>query len=331
MKVTIARLRSNVTYTGFNNHTLDPYFYCLENWMKTRPDLEFQTYNMSFDEKHKPSRTLQESDCWIIPSEAEFRYHGEPIQMNPKDLATSEKHMEELKPYIEGKHIIMLRSDRGDTEELYRNETFNGINLASFTTIDEIDFSGNIHGLRYHFVSKMHNFISDSYLPTKDFAYWGRMKADANDRQKFIRTLFRDKDISNVLIGGFPSGVVRDHRWVRDWNKLFGILKDARCTVCFNWKDPTATTSRYIEALAVGLIPFVWGEYDINNTYKILDWQRINSFEDFKEKSISLRVGYNTLLKEIRENYLSVLLSADDYKNEFNKKINKTLDKYNGM
>jgi len=25
--------------------------------------------------------------------------------------------MEELKPYIEGKHIIMLRSDRADTEK----------------------------------------------------------------------------------------------------------------------------------------------------------------------------------------------------------------------
>ena len=95
MKVTIARLRSNVTYTGFNNHTLDPYFYCLVNWMETRPDLEFQTYNMSFDAKQKPKRTLQESDYWIIPSEAEFRYHGVPIQMNPKDLATSQKCMDE--------------------------------------------------------------------------------------------------------------------------------------------------------------------------------------------------------------------------------------------
>ena len=282
MKVTIARLRSNVTYTGFNNHTLDPYFYCLVSWMETRPDLEFQTYNMSFDAKQKPKRTLQESDYWIIPSEAEFRYHGE-LQMNPKDL-----------------------------------ETFKGVNIASFTTIDEIDFSGNIHGLRYHFVSKMHNFLTDSCVPKNDFAYWGRMKTDANDRQTFIRKLYRDKDLTQILIGGFPSGVVRDYRWVRDWNKLFAILKDARCTVCFNWKDPTATTSRYVESLAVGLIPFVWGEYDINNTYRISDWQRVNSFEEFKTKCLTLREGYDTLLKEIRENYFLVLMSRDDYKKQFN-------------
>ena len=324
MKVTIARLRSNVTYTGFNNHTLDPYFYCLVNWMKSRPDLEFQTYNMSFDAKQKPKRTLQESDYWIIPSEAEFRYHGE-LQMNPKDLETSQKYMDELKPYIEGKNIIMLRSDRADTEELYRNETFKGVNIASFTTIDEIDFSGNIHGLRYHFVSKMHNFLTDSCEPKNDFAYWGRMKTDANDRQKFIRKLYRDKDLTQILIGGFPSGVIRDYKWVRDWNKLFAILKDARCTVCFNWKDPTATTSRYVESLAVGLIPFVWGEYDINNTYRISDWQRVNSFEEFKTKCLTLREGYDTLLKEIRENYFLVLMSRDDYKKQFNEMMNSRI------
>ena len=44
------------------------------------------------------------------------------------------------------------------------------------------------------------------------------------------------------------------------------------------------------------------GEYDINNTYRILDWQRVNSFEEFKTKCLTLREGYDTLLKEIREN-----------------------------
>ena len=171
----------------------------------------------------------------------------------------------------------------------------------------------------------MHNFLTDSCVPKNDFAYWGRMKTDANDRQKFIRKLYRDKDLTQILIGGFPSGVIRDYRWVRDWNKLFAILKDARCTVCFNWKDPTATTSRYVESLAVGLIPFVWGEYDINNTYRISDWQRVNSFEEFKTKCLTLREGYDTLLKEIRENYFLVLMSRDDYKKQFNEMMNSRI------
>ena len=64
----------------------------------------------------------------------------------------------------------------------------------------KIDFSGNIHGLRYHFLSKMHTPLSDWYEPTKDFAYWGRMKRDKNRREKFIRQVHRDKDISQILI-----------------------------------------------------------------------------------------------------------------------------------
>ena len=130
----------------------------------------------------------------------------------------------------------------------------------------------------------MHNFLTDSCEPKNDFAYWGRMKTDANDRQKFIRKLYRDKDLTQILIGGFPSGVIRDYRWVRDWNKLFAILKDARCTVCFNWKDPTATTSRYVESLAVGLIPFVWGEYDINNSPEKCLQEMIKAIKESKGK-----------------------------------------------
>ena len=58
----------------------------------------------------------------------------------------------------------MWRSDRGDTEELYRNETFKGIKLKSFHTIDEIDFSGNIHGMKYHFIQTLKTLLSTSHL-----------------------------------------------------------------------------------------------------------------------------------------------------------------------
>ena len=47
-----------------------------------------------------------------------------------------------------------------------------------------------------------------------------------------------------------------------------------------------------------------------------------NAPAEFKDKCLTLKEGYETLLKEIRENYFSVLLSPDDYKNEFNKMMN---------
>ena len=110
MKVTIARLRSNVTYTGFNNHTLDPYFYCLVNWMETRPDLEFQTYNMSFDEKQKPKRTLQESDYWIIPSDAEYMYHDKVRSLDPRDIEKSNKKIKELKKIMNNNNLTLAQA-----------------------------------------------------------------------------------------------------------------------------------------------------------------------------------------------------------------------------
>ena len=70
--------------------------------------------------------------------------------------------------------------------------------------------------------------------------------------------------------------------------------------MCFNWLDQTATTSRYPEALSVGMIPFVWQNYDENNTYNIDSWQRITDYDMLKDKMMQLR---NDALKL---NYLNI-------------------------
>ena len=130
-----------------------------------------------------------------------------------------------------------------------------------------------------------------------------------------------------MLIGGFPSGVIRNSKWIKDWNKFYHMIEPARTTLCFNWKDATATTSRYPEALSVGIIPFVWKDYDINNTYEIDDFQRVSSFEQLKERIIYLKDKntFNSKLAEYRNNYKKVLLSEKEYYEQFNKMMNKGL------
>ena len=326
MKITIARIRSNVTYNGPLETVLDSFFENYVKWMKANLQHEYDTYNVSFG-KNRPKRTpetIDWADVIVIPSDSEFRYHGE-LQMNPKDLAKSESHMEQIRPYFEGKTVIMFRSDRGDTEELYRNETLKGVNLKSFHTIDEVDFSGNIHGMKYHFIQKLQSTILISADKTIDFAYWGKMKpSEKNEREKTIRQIYKDKDISTMLIGGFPSGVVRQSKWIKDWNKFYHMIEPANATLCFNWKDPTATTSRYPEALSVGIIPFVWKDYDCNNTYRISDFQRVQSFEELKERVIHLRDEntFNSKLSEYRNNYAEVLLSEYEYFKQFSDMMN---------
>ncbi len=328
MKITIARIRSNVTYHGPLETVLDSFFENYVKWRDSNPQHEYDTYNVSFnnDRPKRTPETIKWADVIVIPSDSEFRYHGE-LQMNPKDLAKSESHMEQIRPYFEDKTIIMFRSDRGDTEELYRNETLKGVNLKSFHTIDETDFSGNIHGMKYHFLQELQSSVLIPADKTIDFGYWGKMKpSEKNEREKTIRQIYRDKDISTMLVGGFPSGVQRQSKWVKDWKKLFFMIEPSRSTLCFNWKDPTATTSRYPEALSVGIVPFVWKDYDINNTYLIDDFQRVNSFEELKEKVLTLRKNCGTLVKEYRNNYKKVLLSEEEYLKLFSEKMNFALD-----
>ena len=325
MNITIARLRSFVKYEGPLETVLDSFFENYVKWMKDHPEYNYDTYNCSFDGT-RPKRTpetIEWADVIVIPSDSEFRYHGE-LQMNPKDLAKSQSHIEKIAPYFEGKTVIMFRSDRGDTEELYRNFL---PNIKNFITIDEVDFSGNIHGMKYHFIQRLKNPLSEMLYEGKsiDFGYWGRMK-HGNDREKTIRQIYRS-ELSTVMIGGFPSGIQRQSKWIKDWNKLHPMLEPARATLCFNWLDETATTSRYPEALSIGIVPFVWQNYDVNNTYNIDPWQRVNTSEEFIEKTLMLRDESfrEDKLEEFRNNYKKVLLSEDEYFLEFSKRMDEAL------
>ena len=295
--------------------------------MRRNPQHKYDTYNVSFNQS-RPQRTpdtIKWADTIVIPSDSEFRYHGE-LQMNPKDLAKSQSHIEKIAPYFEGKNVIMFRSDRGDTEELYRSFL---PGIRNFTTIDEVDFSGNIHGMKYHFIQTLKNPLADMMGTDKeiDFAYWGRMK-HGNDREKTIRQIYRS-ELSTVMVGGFPSGVKRQSAWIKDWKELYPMLEPARCTLCFNWIDQTATTSRYPEALSIGMIPFVWRDYDSNNTYNIDDWQRVSSSEELVEKALQLRDKdfFENKLEEYRNNYKKVLLSQEEYFELFSNKMHLGVDK----
>ena len=333
MKITIARLRSNVKYNGPLETVLDSFFENYVKWMKINWQHEYRTYNVSFDTS-RPKRTpetIDWADVIVIPSDSEFRYHGE-LQMNPKDLAKSESHMETIRPFFEGKDVIMFRSDRGDTEELYRSFL---PGIRNFTTIDEVAFSGNIHGCKYHFIQTLKNPLADMFDEGKsiDFAYWGRLgkwsvPEEKNVREKIIRQIYRS-ELSTVLVGGgYPSGVERDAGWIKDWKILYPMLEPCRATLCWNWRDSASTTSRYIESLSIGMIPFVWRDYDSNNTYNIDDWQRVQEFEELRDKILQLRDEdfFNSKLEEYRNNYKKVLLSEEEYFKIFSDKMNLCID-----
>ena len=49
MKITIARLRSNVKYNGPLETVLDSFFENYVKYMRANPQHEYRTYNVSFD------------------------------------------------------------------------------------------------------------------------------------------------------------------------------------------------------------------------------------------------------------------------------------------
>ena len=96
----------------------------------------------------------------------------------------------------------------------------------------------------------------------------------------------------------------------------------SRSTLCFNWIDPKATTSRYVEAVACGIIPFVWKNYDEDNLFVASDWQRVSSFEEYLDRYKDLEYHYDGHLKEIEHKLICNLKSPQEYYTQFEGMLN---------
>ena len=72
MKITCARLRSNVKYEGPLQTVLDSFLENYVKWMRANPQHEYGTYNISFDGT-RPKRTPESIECAdaiVIPSDS---------------------------------------------------------------------------------------------------------------------------------------------------------------------------------------------------------------------------------------------------------------------
>ena len=74
-------------------------------------------------------------------------------------------------------------------------------------------------------------------------------------------------------------------------------------------------------------MPLVWRRYDVNNTYRIDDWQRVESFEEFETKAMMLRDDqfHSERLEKARQNYAQVHLSEEEYYKEFERRMNDAI------
>ena len=321
-KITIARLRSGVNYKRPLDHIIDSFCYMLKRFQVKHDEFNYGVYNYGYDKAHrrKPD-DIPDSDIIIIPSENEFHYHI-PNYIDPKNLEKSNTAIKEHFVDLKDKHIIILRSDRGDDENLYRNHTFKDNPIRKVSILDETDIPGNIHQLKYHFIKdELPENTNRPYL----FTYWGTEKrrdvggVDSGDqRHSILKQLQEGMGRYHTRFIGRFSTVKRDMK-PDSMRNILPILNQSQYTLCFNWKDNKATTSRYHEALASGIIPMVYGLYDSTGILVKDDWQRVESPEELDEKIMN--TNYREKYNEIHNIYKKSLLTKDQIYDSFESKL----------
>ena len=318
-KITIARLRSGVNYKRPLDHIIDSFCYLLKRFQIKNSEFNYGVYNFGYDKAHRrKADDIPDSDIIIIPSENEFHYHI-PNYIDPKNLEKSNTAIKEHFKDLKNKHIIILRSDRGDDENLYRNYTFKDNPIGKVSILDETDIPGNIHQLKYHFIKDEipDNETNRPFL----FSYWGTEKrrdvggvVSGDNRHEVLKEIQNGMGRFYTRFIGRFSTVKRDMK-SDTMRKILPILNKSKYTLCFNWKDNKATTSRYHEALASGIIPMVYKDYDSTGILVKDDWQRVESAEELCDKMMNS--DYFTKYTQIHNAYKQSLLTKDQIYDTF--------------
>jgi len=333
-KITIARLRSGVNYKQPLDHILDSYYYLLERFHKEDKQFMWGFYNFGFNAANRRiANDVPTSDIIIIPSENEFHYHikddnGKSTYIDPKNLQRSDDAIKEhILPHIKNKHIVILRSDRGDDERLYREKTFKNLPVRKVSILDETDIPGNVHQLKYHFIRdyiKQRKFNEKS-KPLK-FCYFGTEKRNDDkgktddERHIVLKEIYNGEGTYNTRFYGRFSNIKRNDK-SRPMKKLIRTLLKTKFTLCFNWKDNKATTSRYHESIACGVIPMVYKDYDSTGILVKDDWQRVSSAKELMKKMSISEVEYKKKQQSILESYKQSLLTKDEIYDTFKKRF----------
>ena len=208
MKIVVTRLRSSEYYKGEPlNHIVDSMYHLLDNFIEKNDEWPptMDTHNCSLPSREKSRKTIRDyqrikdADVLIIPSEAEFAYNIYGRISNFQMGRTwglvqylREALLENPKP----RKVILLSSDKADTIELYRDKVFKMIPNLTFYRIDESEFPGGIHHLKYLNIKKLNLDTTKK----KDFGYWGtskRFKIDMTSEMKDykIKDYFKDGEI----------------------------------------------------------------------------------------------------------------------------------------
>ena len=330
MKICIASLSKKINYNDVLEHAMDDFYESIRHYIDNNPQHEYSYYNFAFTKgAERDSSVIEKAEVIIFPAVQEFIYFAEV--MHPRDVEKMREKVRELFPYLNNKHIILMTQDRHVNEELIMTKTFEGkVKPKSFQTIDEMDFTCCLKGLKYHWIQKQYRIPTSK---TTDFVYWGSDKSKSaggkksgDERLNIIKSIRKLEEmdmLSSIIIGRWPFK--SKEKWLPLKDTL-GYLDQSYTTLCFNWIDQTALTARYHEAIACDIVPLVWKDYDSTNILVADDWQRCFTIKDIYDKIEEVKKS-DMWLNKIKEKFIDKLPTEKQYYEEFEKRLNDCIER----
>lgn len=323
----IARLRSRTRYVRPLEHILDSWFYLIDRFIRDNPQHKYRFYNITFDDTMPKRDDTQMINCdeILIPSENEFHYQTKNY-IHTLQKAKSDAYLRKLESVLpDGQNITLLTSDKGDTIQLYNNRVFT--KKFNYKQIDESQFRYGLHSLKYHFIKE--RYTKNHNQKIHDFVYWGTSKRkDVNnnnttdDRWKVLYDISNTDSINSFFIGRYDK-FKPDLKFQIDFQKCLEHIRQGKSTLCFNWLDSKTHTARYHEALANGLIPLTWKQYDEEREIIQSSLQVCNTVRDVKERLEMIKTTsfYDELYNSIKINYERNLPSKNEQYDRFKELI----------
>ncbi len=291
--VLIASLRNNARYTGPLRQIEDNVYYCLDRYMKNegRDKYDYRFFKTSFDGRRPASDVdvAQGIDAIVAVSVVEWTYHI-PNFRHQYDQAKSDAKVMELGKYLDGKNFVLISHEQADTLELFRDRTFKGVKFGSMSQIHQEEMGNEFMHMRYEFIQDHIKKIDGEglypspfpptynrewfYKKNVDFVYWGCSKTktvggvkSGDERQKVLTEIWKQAKGQNysTFFQGKYDKIKKDASWTNDFSQVIPSIAQGTTSLCFQWpgKEHLPTT-RYPEALACGIVPLVWQNFDQN-------------------------------------------------------------------
>ena len=172
MNICFASLRKRINYTDVLEYGMDVFYECFRYYKDNNKQHKYSYYNFAWGSKgaERNPDAIKNADVVIFPAVQEFIYFAEA--MHPRDVEKSQAEIRKTYEHLNNKHIILITQDRGVDEKMIMQYTFeNQVKPKSFQTIDEMDFTMCLQGLKTHYINSSFRFPCDK---NTDFVYWGK-------------------------------------------------------------------------------------------------------------------------------------------------------------